>query len=198
MSVLFRGRLFCSSVLIVLFGFRRCLGLCQEVWGGTREEATVRVHDFFASPFFAAIRPIDGSVEAVRRLRRRFRLVIVSSRVYALRSATEEWLSAHFGSCFDAVYLGNHYGREGSGAPKSKPELCRAAGAEWLIDDGLHYCEQVAADGVRAILFDWNGMYSWNHSASAERLSALRIVRAKDWPQIVDILEREAEAPMQR
>lgn len=73
-----------------------------EVWGGSREEACQKVREFYTSKHFMDLQPInDYALESLRMLkRRRFSLVIVTSRQQLVAEETKRWV--------DKCYPGGH------------------------------------------------------------------------------------------
>jgi 5'(3')-deoxyribonucleotidase len=65
-----------------------------EVWGGSREEACQKVREFYTSKHFMDLQPInDYALESLRMLkRRRFSLVIVTSRQQLVAEETKRWV----------------------------------------------------------------------------------------------------------
>lgn len=65
-----------------------------EVWGGSREEACQKVREFYTSKHFLDMQPInDYALESLRMLkRRRFSLVIVTSRQQLVAEETKRWV----------------------------------------------------------------------------------------------------------
>ena len=63
-----------------------------KVWGGTNEEATEKVHDFFESPFFLKeLEPMPGAKEALAKLKGKYDFVIVTSRQHVIAEHTLAW-----------------------------------------------------------------------------------------------------------
>ena len=70
-----------------------------EVWGGTNEEATEKVHAFFETPYFLQqLEPIQGAAAALETLSAKFDMVVVTSRQHVIAEATMQWLEQHFPS----------------------------------------------------------------------------------------------------
>ena len=83
----------------------------HKVFGTTIDECTQRVHDFFASDIFRNnIEPLDGAVEALKNLSRRFEIHCVTARQLQYEDLTKMWLNKHFGDdVISQVHFGNHY-----------------------------------------------------------------------------------------
>jgi len=141
----------------------------HEAWGGTLTEGVDKVHRFFESSYFAKIEPIPGAAQAVAALRKRARLVVVTSRQNVIAERTLEWLNAHFpDDVFAEVLFGNHYSQANpdpnkiDATKRTKLDMCKAAGAVALVDDNVSYCTQCAPALEQVVLF---GAYGWNRDA---------------------------------
>eukprot|EP00741_Cyanophora_paradoxa_P005835 tig00000113_g5654.t1 len=137
-----------------------------EVWGGTNDEATEKVHAFFESKYFQDIPLVPGAHDVLEEFRDRYDFVVITSRQSAIEQITKEWLARHYAGIFKGILFGNHYGL--TGAKRSKPDMCGDVGARLLIDDSLVYAKQCAAHGIEVLLFDWEGRYMWGKCAPGE------------------------------
>jgi hypothetical protein len=120
-----------------------------DVWGGTNEEATEKVHTFFESSYFLEdLEPLDGAAAALERLSAKFRMVVVTSRQHCIAEATMQWVEKHFPGKFQKVYFGNHWARDCpdpekmNSSKRTKLQMCQEAGAIALIDDSASYAKE--------------------------------------------------------
>ena len=142
-----------------------------EVWGGTNEEATEKVHDFFETPYFLEqLEPIEGAADVLRSFAgKRCIFKVVTSRQHAIRDATLGWLEQHFPGIFADVFFGNHWTRESpdpdavAKGKMTKKDMCARAGAIALVDDNASYAQQCSGALERVVLF---GDYGWNGEAA--------------------------------
>lgn len=157
----------------------------NQVWGGNDKEAIEKVHDFFKSKHFEDIPLVPGALEGVRSLKERgFDLVVVTSRQLIIEKITREWIGRHFpDNTFQAVAFGNHWGLDGRKVGKA--QLCKEMGASVLIDDSLAYTEEVASVGLKALLFDLDGLYGWNRCNSK---LAHGVTRVRGWEEVLEHL----------
>eukprot|EP00730_Choanoeca_flexa_P018267 TRINITY_DN8876_c0_g1_i1.p1 TRINITY_DN8876_c0_g1~~TRINITY_DN8876_c0_g1_i1.p1 ORF type:complete len:137 (+),score=34.28 TRINITY_DN8876_c0_g1_i1:71-481(+) len=84
----------------------------KDVWGGTAEESTTKVHAFFESDYFQQqVAPVPGALEALQQLKQRYQLVIVTSRQHSIEEVlvTNGILGLNFESFFfsDGPFFGN-------------------------------------------------------------------------------------------
>lgn len=147
----------------------------EELTGETSEQMLEKIHAYLDTHYFETGQPIAGALQSLRRLAKRYELVIITARDIHYRGKTEAWLEQHFGDLFSQV----HYTHTLDEPHKEieKYVLCRQAGAEVLIDDNLHHLTKAAAHGIDGILF---GDYGWNRSADLPE----NIVRCQDWQSV--------------
>ena len=169
----------------------------HEVWGGTVEECSSKMDQFYTSKHFLnGINPVDGALDGLRALRAATgcELHIVTARQLTLETATRAWIDTHYPDMFAGVHFGNHYGS--SGEKRSKPQMCREIGALCLIDDSQIYAGHCADENIPCVLY---GNYAWNsneHGAGgAEWLRVTPkdksdlIQRAHDWDNATKYLQ---------
>lgn len=132
-----------------------------KIWNCSKDEANIRVHEFFDSPYFkTAIHPIPGAQQALENLSKVCNMSIVTSRQYAIQDHTIQWIETHFPGLFQKIHFGNHFALNGKSISKS--EICRSLGAEVLIDDNPTYAIECAEAGIKVLLFDYENSYPWS------------------------------------
>ncbi|XP_026438797.1 uncharacterized protein LOC113337296 isoform X2 [Papaver somniferum] len=137
-----------------------------RIWNCSRDEADIRVHEFFKTPYFkTGIHPLPGAQVTLHKLSKFCNLSVVTSRQNAIKDHTIEWLEKHFPGLFQEIHFGNHFALDGISRPKS--EICRSLGAHVLIDDNPRYALECAEAGIRVLLFDYENSYPWSKSESA-------------------------------
>ncbi|MEX0932305.1 MAG: hypothetical protein WDZ61_00215 [Parcubacteria group bacterium] len=157
---------------------RKVFANLDKNWSCTPAQAVERVFEFYRSDDHYHAPPINGAVEALRTLKHKHTLVLVTSRAEEIRAHTMRWIDRHFEGFLDHVCLTNQYG--GKANKRTKAEVCREHGVEVFIDDHLEYAEDVASNGTRVLLFD----QPWN---KREQL-AENIQRVHSWDEIVGVL----------
>lgn len=150
-------------------------------YGRTKEEIRNRIHDFLESEEFAAIEPIEESLEAIDQLKAHYDLKIVTARPAITHRMTEDWLKRHFPDTFTDVQFSNLDYQWGTLKKVSKHNTCQAIGAEYLIDDSLKHIIEITECGMKGILF---GDYHWNQIDELPE----NAVRAADWSEVLEIL----------
>jgi len=115
----------------------------------------------FRDPLFLILLPpMDGAVEAVKRLAIDFDIIIVTSRKQLTTDATRAWVERFFGPLL-VIHTGD---------TKNAHDL------DILVDDAPHNVLAFADAGRPAILFD----QPWNQKVPGHPL----IWRCRNWPQV--------------
>ncbi|KAG8376286.1 hypothetical protein BUALT_Bualt09G0047400 [Buddleja alternifolia] len=131
-----------------------------KIWNCSRDEADIRVHEFFKTPYFKkGIYPIPGARKALQKLSKHCNLSIVTSRQNAIKDHTIEWIEKHYPGLFQEIHFGNHFALDGPSRPKS--DICKSLGAKVLIDDNPRYAVECAKVGIKVLLFDYENSYPW-------------------------------------
>ncbi|CAD7943495.1 unnamed protein product [Amoebophrya sp. A25] len=184
-----------------------------DVWGGTNEEATEKVHAFFETDYFReGLEPVAGAREVLYKYAEKYKEAvefhIVTSRQHVILQETHNWVNRHFGKdLFASILAGNHWTRENTGVvvtstssdsvptntgkARSKAEMCREIGANVLIDDSPSYisdCLENAGPQFRkAVVF---GDYGWNTKFDIGPFEKEgKAVRCSDWQAVDRVLE---------
>ncbi|KAJ4837986.1 hypothetical protein Tsubulata_043192 [Turnera subulata] len=152
-----------------------------KIWNCSRDEADVRVHEFFKTPYFkTGIHPIPGAWNALHKLSRLCKLSVVTSRQHVIKDHTVEWIEKHFPGLFQEIHFGNHFALDGESRPKS--EICRSLGAKVLIDDNPRYAVECAEVGIRVLLFDYENSYPWCKTDSVDQHPL--ITKVHNWEEV--------------
>eukprot|EP00921_Rhytidocystis_pertsovi_P010491 GHVQ01016860.1.p1 GENE.GHVQ01016860.1~~GHVQ01016860.1.p1 ORF type:complete len:331 (+),score=57.62 GHVQ01016860.1:305-1297(+) len=156
-----------------------------DVWGGTTEEAMDKVTDFFGTHYFHDLAVVPGAQEAIKQLREKFDLVVVTSRQFYIEEETRRWIERHFPNTFSKILFGNHWTKEGQyqhGVFRSKKELCEMCGAICLVDDAPKYMSETHEHLVLSILFDLDNSYGWSRDY---QLPADNCFRCACWDEVL-------------
>lgn len=147
--------------------------------------AIERVSDFLRSDAHASIIPEAEAIEGVRQLARRHELHLVTGRASFLENLTKQMLDRYFTDCFTSIEHTNFIISSTSQAVRrSKGEVCKALGANLLIDDHVHHGRSVLdAELEQVIVF---GDYPW----SREEALAEKMVRCANWDSVLAEVER--------
>lgn len=147
-----------------------------EIWGGTREEAIMKVHHFHTTQYFRDIKPRIGSLEAVDTLSQNHKLVVVTSRLIEIEQPTKDWIEKYYPSKFTQIYFTNHWALNNK-TYRGKPDLCIDCGANVIIEDSLEYAKECSQLGIKAYLFK----RPWNRTN--ERSD--QIIKVRSWTELM-------------
>ncbi len=120
---------------------------------------------------------LAGAAFALGELSKKYQWIIITSRPHTWEPKTKEWLKTQLGDIFVSIHF-----TEKDDEKKSKGQLCKELGAEWLIDDNIEHCQSAKNEGIKAVLF---GDYGWHHEAPAD------LVKCKDWPALLEYLNEQ-------
>lgn len=154
--------------------------LLQEFTGEDGAVVIEKLQKFYASGETRHLQPLPGAVKAIKRLSKRYDLVIISNQQQFQGEYTKVVLREQFDEIFREVYftaspIPGH-------RPELKSELCKRVGARYLIDDALKNALHCAAEGIEVILF---GDYYWNRHESLPG----GIARCRDWPAVLEYFD---------
>eukprot|EP00744_Colponema_vietnamica_P017938 GILI01025271.1.p1 GENE.GILI01025271.1~~GILI01025271.1.p1 ORF type:complete len:220 (+),score=75.12 GILI01025271.1:62-721(+) len=163
----------------------------HEVWGGTAEESTAKMLEFFASEQFKNLKLLPGAFEGLSTLNQYFDIYLVTSRQHFLEDITREWIGANFPGLFKGLLFGNHWGT--TGAKRLKSEMCTDISAVAIIDDSFKYALDCAPHLKKVVLFDWENQYMWSKQ-EPDSLLPSNVSRVHHWSDVVaQLLELHKE-----
>ncbi len=157
-----------------------------ETWGTDDDDVAIeRVYDFLRSEAHAAIVPEPEAVRAVKELAVRHELHLVTGRASFLEELTREMLNRYFEGCFTSIEHTNFIvSSTNVSARRSKGDVCKAIGANLLIDDHVQHGHSVLeAELERVIVF---GDYPWNQNETLVE----GMVRCHDWTGVLKEVEK--------
>jgi uncharacterized HAD superfamily protein len=147
----------------------------------TSEDFLQHLFDYVQNHQFKLL-PAEGSEIALNRLKKKYRICIITYRSQPLYKTTHAWLNEHFPGVFDQV---NMIGGKVFGDHKSKAEVCKEIGASWLIEDQLKPALDAAESGIDVLLF---GNYPWNHIDTLPK----NMTRVSNWQEVLEYFENES------
>ena len=134
-------------------------------------EGVTRFNDFVNNGHFENLPLVRGAEQAVAKLKRNHGLVIVTSRMGALKEITKKWLDKNFSGCFSKVYhTESIYDKDAI----TKHQACLKSKANILIEDDINFASECMNNGIKVLLVDspWNRdfkiladairVYSWD------------------------------------
>lgn len=149
-----------------------------SLWNVPDEEVKARREAMFATDMHEVIAPKNGALTALNKLESSYRLIIITSRHQAVRTATLEWINAHYPVIaeadinFSGVWDDGHR----DAALRTKGDIAASLGVDFLIDDQPKHCNAVAERGIQALLFGPQHDVSKIHD---------KVVPVADWNEVV-------------
>lgn len=136
--------------------------------------------------FSRGVKALEGAHDVLKNLKAAgHRLLIITGRPESNKDSTIATLERLFGDIVDRedLYFTDHYSHDG--APKSKGDIAVALDLTHFIDDLVDHVNDVAARGVRTLLFSDN--YQWNKGEAVPEA-----VRVSSWKEIEEYFSRES------
>lgn len=153
-----------------------------EIWGGTKQDATRKVREFYCSEYFRGVLPVKGSVRGMDFLiERGYKPIILTSRYGEGVRQTMPWLGKYFRDKFFGIIFSDDYIDERG---IKKAELCERLRVEFMVDDDIGVARSCAKKGTRVFLLN----YPWNQLRKEE----LDIERVDGWEEIVEKIKRSS------
>lgn len=156
-----------------------------EMWKMSDDVKVVekRAEEFFDTEPFRNFRYFPDALPVLKKLRRHYRLILVTSRRRRFLQQTTEWIDQFFPGIFEETHYAGIWDDPKEGRhEETKADLCQSLHADYLIDDQLKHCLATAKCGITSLLF---GEYAWN------KIDALpdNIIRVKDWNAIKEFFD---------
>lgn len=152
----------------------------DTAWKASPEIVARDLFAYLNTDEYANLPPMPGAVEVLTELAKNFTLYIVTGRPDETESATNAWVSRYLPGIFERVVFTNFFkSNDSKGALRTKADVCRELGANWLVDDHLHHIENVSKQGVTGLLF---GDLPWEQLHSERE----NVVKIKDWKQLAE------------
>ena len=151
-----------------------------DFWQVPVEVAVARADDFHKTDAIYYYDHFKEAPSVLRSLRKRFDLVIVTSRREVLKPLTDKWLEERFSGIFNEVHYVGIWDTDDHTHHKlnqTKAEFCREIGALYLIDDQVKHCVAAHEAGITSLLF---GDYAWSRNDTVPK----GVVRVADWAAV--------------
>ncbi|MEI7478416.1 MAG: HAD hydrolase-like protein [bacterium] len=130
---------------------------------GISDAEALRLFDeHFQSETSRLAKPILGALSCLQKRKDSgYTLVVVTARNDAAKELTLYQIEKHYPNIFSDIIFAHHYTEKH--IPKS--DLCKEAGATYLIEDNIDYALDAAENGIYTFLLEkpWN---SWRHEES--------------------------------
>jgi uncharacterized HAD superfamily protein len=152
----------------------------EDLTGETEEEMLTKIKSYLKTEHYTLGQPIEGSVNAIQKLRRKFSLAVVTSRDHFYRGSTEAFLQDNFGGLYDELHYTHTEDNPNITIPKYA--ICETIGAIALIDDNLSNIISCAERSMSGVLF---GNYPWNQ---VDKLPD-NVVRVNNWQEVLEYFD---------
>lgn len=123
---------------------------------------------------------LPGAQFAVSELMKKYKIILITARDPKWEDATKSWLQDQFGDRAPELYFSQAHRDTAS---KTKGQICKDVGAEWLIDDNVEHCLGAVQEGVTPLLF---GSYGWQYKAPNH------LTRCHDWQAVLEYFDGQA------
>jgi len=149
-----------------------------KVWGTSVKVARERADLVHANGMFEEFSSFPEAFTVLAELKKRYTLVVATSRRSSIEQLSNEWLHRHYAGIFEGVFFAGIYdgkfGKHQDHVARTKNDLLVEIGADYLIDDQLKHCLAAGEHGVESVLF---GDYKWNQSDNLPT----HVTRCMDW-----------------
>lgn len=152
-------------------------GYWESIWGTAREQGEEVYEAYVASGSKYNHVPVEGAIDAIAQLKRRYKLVIVTARGERHVENTHRWLVQHYADAFSHVEFMPLWGDD-----VTKAHIAGTHGASYLIDDNYDHCRIAAEAGMEALLF---GEYGWSRTREIHP----GITRVKNWTAVLEYFD---------
>lgn len=155
----------------------------EDLTGDSTKDMLKKIQDYLKAETYLEGKPVPGSLEAIHKLREKFKLVVVTSRDHFFRGHTEAFLDSHFSGLYDELHYTHKADAPDERAPKYK--ICQELKAIALIDDHLSNVVGCAQNGIEGLLF---GNYPWNQS---DKLP-VGVKRVNNWQEVLGYFDEKS------
>lgn len=157
----------------------------SQMWGVDHDETERRADILHSLGITSAYRVLEDAHDALNKLSRNFRLIILTSRRKKISDETLNWLEKNFSDLFEEVHFTGFWDEPTEGSHLlTKGELSKQIGADYMIDDQVKHCVAAAEAGVKCVLF---GEYA--HAQNADIPDG--VTRCKNWKEVLEYFQNE-------
>ncbi len=156
----------------------------DKTWGCSKDEVVKIIEEFYHSPNFLKIVPIEYSQEGILDLSKKHSLFLITSRPQYLSVQTERFIQDFFeGQIKKIIYTGQY---RLSAKDIDKTGICILEKADVLVEDCFEVAMRCANQGILVFFLDsfWNQVNGQENPVLPENL-----LRVKTWREIVEKLK---------
>lgn len=150
------------------------------LWGVDLDTVGKRMLEYCEAEIVREYGYFAESLPILERLKKRYRLILVTSRRKVLMQATADWVNQYVPDIFESIHHAGIFDSLAHGAHKlTKAEVLQDLEANYLIDDQLKHCVAAAKIGIPSLLF---GEYEWNKATDLPK----NVTRVKNWADVAE------------
>lgn len=142
-----------------------------KVWGGKRPEWESKIIQFYGSRIYKDMKPIKNSLKAIKTLKKKHELFIITSRYDITENETIKWLEKHYPKTFSQVHFTY------SDPNFNKGNICKKLGIDIMIDDHIGNAVECAKKGITVFLLH----KPWNKNKKLRK----HIKKVNSWDEIL-------------
>jgi uncharacterized HAD superfamily protein len=152
----------------------------DDMWKVGTEEVERRADILHSSGIIQQYRILEDAHHGLKKLSKRFRLIILTSRRKTVQEETKEWLQENFGDVFENIHFTGFWDTITPDSHLlSKADISRDLDVSYLIDDQAKHCFGAAKHGIQAILFG-------DYAASRHLDLPEGVIRCKNWQEVLE------------
>jgi len=152
-----------------------------ELWAIDISEVQKRKEILFKEKVFTNHRSIEQAKDVLDHLKKKYRLVILSSRQRIIHKDTIDWIEKEFNGVFSEFHFADMWDRTDldihTRLNSTKTDIAKQIGANYLIDDQPKHCQAAAKAGIIALLF---GNYGWTKGIKPTQ----NMYKVKSWLEV--------------
>lgn len=156
-----------------------------KLWQVNHIETERRANEFHESGVLSSYEHIPSARLALEKLKKKYKLIVITSRRLQTKGETVLWIKERYSGIFaeNCIHFAGIWDTiDNHSIFRTKGELSKELGADYIIDDQLKHCLAAAEVGVQALLF---GNYSWNQMDKLPQ----NVQRVKNWSEVLEYFD---------
>jgi 5'(3')-deoxyribonucleotidase len=153
-----------------------------EMWNVDDATTKQRSNEIHAAGLGHKLTHKPEAVPVLRKLAKKYSLVLVTSRRKLITRETKEWIDKFFNGIFTDIHHTGIYDSAHHAdiqVQQTKTDILKDVGALYLIDDQPKHCLAAAEAGITALLF---GDYPWSRDVKLPE----GVIRAENWQKVLE------------
>ena len=158
----------------------------EHIWKASPETVAHDLFTYLLTDAYSNLTPMPGAADVLHKLAETYTLYIVTGRPDFTEQATEKWVNRHVPNIFERIVFTNFFKTPNSkGSLRTKADVCKELGAQWLVDDHLHHIKNVAEQDITGLLF---GNLPWEQTAEL----IPKLIKIRDWQELDDYFSQQS------